>query len=599
MKKLLSIVLLLALCVTVFAACAKNEGLIQASDYLFSLYKDDAEETPTDYDVVGKVMVGDVAYTVEWTVNVTEGVTVKESTKAGFVTIDVNERAEADIPYVLTATIKDAEGDSMQKTFNRKVPKFKVSTFAEYAAAENNTTLVVKGIVTGILSKQLNDSANGLYLQDLNNEGGYYVYGLATDPVEAGIQAGMTVLATGKKDLYNGTFELIDASVEILDSTIKTVTPVDFTEIFANAEALTDAALAGKQAMLVTVKGVEITGKNEGQGYYHFKLGALESYIRFSSSNNCITPDEITAMKAAHGEHTAWLANVTGLISVYNGAFYLIPVDANGFEYVSEIQKTPAEKIEIEIGNLDITNNVTADSEIVLPLVGSRYEDVVLSWALSATDCATYDAQTGKLTVTLPEEATTITLTLTLTCGTETDTKTFEIRVDAATTDVYLPNFLATIEAGKGYKLALYQASLKQYLYFTGAVTSAEYLELSEKADKAVDVYMEVVDATAGTVRFYFMDGETKTYIQIYKNGSNKIRMQVVTEPTMTFTYDTDAKTYVTTIDEKIYYMGTYGTYNTISASETWRITGENADDVGVSQFVAYFATIEIVADEA
>ena len=122
---------------------------------------------------------------------------------------------------------------------------------------------------------------------------------------------------------------------------------------------------------------------------------------------------------------------------------------------------------------------------------------------------------------------------------------------------------------------------------------------MSDKISKAVDVYMEVVDATAGTVRFYFMDGETKTYIQIYKNGSNKIRMQVVTEPTMTFTYDTDAKTYVTTIDEKIYYMGTYGTYNTISASETWRITGENADDVGVSQFVAYFATIEIVADEA
>ena len=146
--------------------------------------------------------------------------------------------------------------------------------------------------------------------------------------------------------------------------------------------------------------------------------------------------------------------------------------------------------------------------------------------------------------------------------------------------------------AGEAYKLTLFQTKLGQQLYFTGKVTSAEYLDLSDKLSKAVDVMVETVE---GGYRFYFMDGDAKTYIQIYKNAAGKIRLQAVTEPTAVFTYSEDAKAFVTTIDGKDYYMGTYNTYNTISASEVKYITGDNAANVGVSQFVAYFATVEFV----
>ena len=603
MKKLVAIIMLLALCLSVFAGCNNEKpadtDLTSAGDYLFGLYKDDKELTPSDYDVAGKIKVGSTTFDVEWTVDVTEGVTIKESSKQGFFTVDVDEKTPTEISYTLTATIKDADGNTVTKTFKRKVPAYKVFTYAEYAAAADDSAVVVKGIVTGIFSKSNGSSANGLYIQDLKEEGGYYVYGMKDDKdpsTDLGIKVGMTVEVTGTKDTYNGTYEVISASVEILDSTVKTVTPVDYTEAFTKATKLTDAALTDRQSMLVTLKGVEITGQDEKNGYYKFKLGELETYVRISSSNNCITKDEIATFKTGHSEHAAWKADVTGIVSLYSGSFYLIPATVDAFNYLSEIQKTDAEKIEIEIGNLDITNNVTEDAEITLPLKGSRYEDVTLSWALTENACATYDATTGKLTVTLPEEATKLTLTLTLSCGTATDTKTFEIRVDAKTTDLYLPSFVETIEAGKGYKLALYQATLGKYLYFTGAVTSAEYLETSDKADKAVDVFMEAVDGTAGAVRFYFMNDTAKTYIQIYKNSGGKIRLQLVTEPTMYFTYDETAKTYVTTIEDKVYYMGTYSNYNTISASETKYITGDNASKVGVSQFVAGFATLKTAA---
>ena len=44
------------------------------------------------------------------------------------------------------------------------------------------------------------------------------------------------------------------------------------------------------------------------------------------------------------------------------------------------------------------------------------------------------------------------------------------------------------------------------------------------------------------------------------------------------------------------YYLGTYKTFETISASKTTYITGDNAANVGVSQFVARLVTLELSA---
>ncbi len=127
MKKLIALLLVLVFCVGCLASCAEEpvveEGatLSQAVTYLHNLYKDAAKTTPTDYDVVGKLMIGTTEFTVTWETD-SELVTIKESSKTGFWTVDVPAKTEEEIPYKLTATVKNAAGQTETKTYERIVP---------------------------------------------------------------------------------------------------------------------------------------------------------------------------------------------------------------------------------------------------------------------------------------------------------------------------------------------------------------------------------------------------------------------------------------------------------------------------------------------
>ena len=113
------------------------------------------------------------------------------------------------------------------------------------------------------------------------------------------------------------------------------------------------------------------------------------------------------------------------------------------------------------------------------------------------------------------------------------------------------------------------------------------YLDLSDDASKAVDVQMESVD---GGYRLFFMQEGKKTYIDIVprENDATKVNVILTETPSAVFTYDKALKTFTTNVVEKTWYLGTYGTYTTISASETWRITGDNASALDTTQFVAH-----------
>ena len=225
MKKTVSLILALVMCLGLLTACfgGGNQNLEAARDYLQNLYKNKAEITAADYTVVGTLFVNQESYTVEWSVDVTEGVkiVVGDNNK---VTVDVDEKSAKEIPYVLTATIKDANGSSIQVSFNHKVPVFKELTHAEFMAKEDEEAVVIKGVITGIVETA---KENDLYLQD--TDGGYFVYNLEKKPSEMGLKIGMTVRVTGIRDTYSGIAQVADASVEILDSSIKEIAPKDIT----------------------------------------------------------------------------------------------------------------------------------------------------------------------------------------------------------------------------------------------------------------------------------------------------------------------------------------------------------------------------------
>lgn len=570
MKKVLVLILALVLCISAFAVvgCSKKEeyDLDSATAYVKNLYKKYLDaDTPSDFTLVSQFVSDGVTYTITWTTN-SDKVKVVEGDKE--VTIDVDEKSEEDVSYILTATIKAPDGTTKTLEFKCKVPKFAVTSHDDYIAAKSGDTVIVQGVVVAIHSESVNDGKNQLYLADLSGEGGYYVYYLTSqDPVKLGIELGMTVQVTGQKDIYNGVHELKEGVAEIIDSTIKEVTPVDITETFKNAEDAKADALLNKVGMLVTIKGVEITTQDfSSDAYLKFRLGNIESYIRAKTVPTSVSDDDLASIKKGHSEHKAWLANVTGVVTAYNGAIYLEPVSANAFEYISEITRTDAEKVEVEKNDLTISSTtIKSNSTITLPTAGTTYTDVKISWASDNDAVAITDK--GAV-VTLGSEQIKVTLTATLTLGETTVTKTIELTLEPAPTLV--PTIVENPVAGTAYKFHFKQTQTGDELYFNGKTAATYYGGSTSNADEAVDVYLEETD---GGFYMYFNDGSTKTYITSVKvtgtDGKEHINFKLTTDkPESVVTIDKDLNAPVIKIDDDTtIFFGTYGDKTTFGAS--------------------------------
>jgi hypothetical protein len=221
-----------------------------------------------------------------------------------------------------------------------------------------------------------------------------------------------------------------------------------------------------------------------------------------------------------------------------------------------------------------------------------------VTWTTDAPDFVTIGAaQNNMVTIDIVEEpAEQVTFKLT---GTVTDkdgktaSATFTRIIEAK--KVTGIEFVKAPEVGTAYKFALQQNNLGKTLFFTGAM-SGNYLAMSENPFEAVDVFVEDVE---GGQRIYFMAGEVKTYVDIVPRGADnpgKVNVVLTEAPTCVFTWDADRKTFTTTVDGNNWYLGTYNTYNTISASNTSYI--ENLEVIGATQFPAGFATVNIVAEQ-
>ena len=154
--------------------------------------------------------------------------------------------------------------------------------------------------------------------------------------------------------------------------------------------------------------------------------------------------------------------------------------------------------------------------------------------------------------------------------------------------------FAAAPVAGTAYKFALEQVGLGQIRYFTGAM-DGYYLATSDNPFDAVDVFVE--DVTGGQ-RIYFMNGDVKTYIDVIprEGAAGKVNVVMTENPTATFVWDAVRKTFTTEVEGNTWYLGTYGTNKTISASNISYI--KDPAVIGDGQYPAGFCTVNIVADQ-
>lgn len=149
--------------------------------------------------------------------------------------------------------------------------------------------------------------------------------------------------------------------------------------------------------------------------------------------------------------------------------------------------------------------------------------------------------------------------------------------------------WVSTPAADTAYKYAVQQNNLGQTLYFAGAL-SGNYVQTTTNPFESPDVFVEEVE---GGSRLYFMDGETKTYIEIIDrgNGDGKVKATLTTEPSNVWTWDAERKTFTMAVNDSTWYLGCYNTFNTFSASDVSYIA--DVSKIGDSQFPAGLYTVE------
>ena len=229
-------------------------------------------------------------FTIDWSLEIlTEGAgdsikIVKGKNKKGedaenLVTIDVDEESEIDVNFKLSGVVHYGEESANLKTLSFVMPKLHIATWEEYADAcknggskkgdPKNKFYGVEGIVTTLIGTKNGNSTQAIYVQSEDNKGAFYGYGLDSDPADK-VQVGQKVRLTGETAIYSGSYELVGCTIaKVLDESITTVAPVDYTAKYAAATDLKDANITAAQGLYVEIKDVTITGEDVSKGYYN------------------------------------------------------------------------------------------------------------------------------------------------------------------------------------------------------------------------------------------------------------------------------------------------------------------------------------------
>ncbi len=129
--------------------------------------------------------------------------------------------------------------------------------------------------------------------------------------------------------------------------------------------------------------------------------------------------------------------------------------------------------------------------------------------------------------------------------------------------------------AGTALKLGMVQTTLGKTLYFAGTTANKEYyLATTEDVNAAADVFVEEVE---GGYRLYFMQEGVKTYIDLILKDGKYRNLSLTAEPTTVYNWDSEYKTFYTTVEDTKCYIGTYASFDTMSACKFDFITNDDS----------------------
>lgn len=246
---------------------------------------------------------------------------------------------------------------------------------------------------------------------------------------------------------------------------------------------------------------------------------------------------------------------------------------AKQFYTINTIAKTDQELVDDEIKNfkLDITTPGTYD----LVAKGELYNVVNLTYTIKSQknkageDVTIAEVKDGKLVIDAidPNDTHTIVVEVTYSKGEITQKKEYTLTVNNP--DFVYNKVIKSIDESKTYKIGFYQSSLGEEYYLTGA-EDGNYLETTNDYTKAAEVHVKA--NTNGTYYLYVESEGTKSYLCLEASTSKLAANAQLSETPFEWKWNSTYNTFVAEItyntEKSDFYMGTYGSFKTMSASK-------------------------------
>jgi len=328
-------------------------------------------------------------------------------------------------------------------------------------------------------------------------------------------------------------------------------------------ETTTEYEKAAKVTVTATAEGFtyQIGGKylepyKNGAGSYraHLTDASTGSWV-YDETNKVYTftvDGDKYFLNAYNNFETAGVSK----ISYISGAFLA--------KFVKEVKTATAQDLVDQIV-AGLTTTVTENFAL----------DFKATWEVVSGTGIEIEGLTAKVTRT--EAAQTVVLKATLAYGEATASKEVEITVAAIP-----PQNPAPVEGTYAY--GLYQKTLGKTLYAKAEIANQRYLATTENPIEAAE--FTLVKATDAEGYRILVDGK---YVEVGNNDNTKLSVLLKDTATGVWTWNEEAGVMTFAFNGKVYYLGTYNNFNTISASETSYITGTNVGNIGVTQFVCTF----------
>ena len=365
-----------------------------------------------DYEYPTSIPIGGVTYTIQWSVDVTEGVVVED--KGATALINVDEAAATAINYVLTAKIFAPDGTSIEQKFERTVKAVSQYVTATITGKPAENTAYKYHVYQSTLKQDM------YFAGEMD---GYYFK--TTDDIEAAVELYVEHIA----DSENFYVYFTDAAGVKQYIGVRLSDDGAHNNIVYDTTPVSEFYWSETYGTIITTIPVD----KDGNANTEFYLGNYASHKTISAST--------VSYFGGSGNNTGHLVGL-----------------------VDRTQVSDADKVTASVNALILDASYQGGASYDLPERGDMYPEAVISWAC---DNELVAINGNSMTLNSVNDATQVTLVATISCGEATQTKEFTITITSA-----LPADGSTLTIPQALEIgANLTSQTTQKYYVSGTIT--------------------------------------------------------------------------------------------------------------------------------